>query len=641
MRTFREALDEGIPLLLDGATGTELYKRGLYINRCFEEATLGNRSIVLDLHRDYRRAGADILSTNSWGAGYYKLKAHNLQDQVRRINREAAILAREAARGEASPADSEGEPYVAGSVGPLGARLEPLGAISVEDARAAFREQIGGLVEGGIDLVLLETFFDPAEIAQALAAAREIAPGIPVCACMTIDLEGRLPLGGPVEEALRDLVSLGADAVGLNCSVGPAPMLAAARRLREAVPVPLVAEPNAGLPKEVDGRTIYMSTPEYFAEYATRFLQAGVRIVGGCCGTSPAHIRAMAQSVRQFRAMSGIQGPARGPTHRARVVEVESGDRGRAREEARAEDVRRVPFEEKSAWSRKLAAGGGARSVEILPPSGITIDKFLEGAAALKAAGIDAVNIPDGPRASSRMSAIVSAIMVEQRIGIETILHYTCRDRNLIGMQADLLGAHAIGLRNLLVITGDPPKLGDYPDATGVFDVDSIGLAKVAHCLNGGLDIGNRPLGGPTALSIGVGVNPLHVDFSYEMDRFRRKVEAGAEWAVTQPIFDLGPLERLLEFASREGIRVPIVAGIWPLTSLRSAQFMNNEIPGISIPEYAMRRMAEAPNPRAAREAGVEMARDLRSRLPAEIRGVQISAPFGRVELALRVAGLA
>jgi methionine synthase I (cobalamin-dependent)/5,10-methylenetetrahydrofolate reductase len=614
MADFRKALEAGTPLLFDGAMGTELYKRGIFINRCFEEASLANRDIVLALHREYAAAGADVLSTNSWGAGRYKLKGHNLQDRVREINVEAAKLAREAAGGAL---------LVAGSVGPLGARLEPLGPMRARDAYDAYLEQIGGLAEGGVDAILLETFVELDDIRQAIAAAKAAAPGLPILSCLTIDLSGRLPLGGSLEEAVPLLVEWGSDAVGLNCSVGPGPMLTAIRKMRRATDRPLIVQPNAGLPKEVEGRSIYMATPEYFAEYAKRFLQEGVQFVGGCCGTSPDHIRAMAQAMRQGKAMLRVEpGGAEAPPE--------------ARREAPRE-APRVPFAEKSAWSRKIAAGERVFTVELLPPSGISAAKLLESAALLKTAGVDAINIPDGPRASSRMSAIIGAILVEQRVGIETILHYTCRDRNLIGMQADVLGAHAIGLRNMLLVTGDPPKLGGYPEATGVFDADSIGLARMVRALNGGIDLGGRTIGEPTSISIGVGVNPIHPDFDYEMGRFRRKVEAGAEWAITQPVFELRSVERFLAFIAKEGFAIPVILGIWPLASLRNAQFMRNEVPGILIPDEVMERMAGAESPEAARDEGVAIAREMRDAIIGEVQGIQVSAPFGRIEPALQV----
>jgi methionine synthase / methylenetetrahydrofolate reductase(NADPH) len=624
MKSFRSIIDDRIPLLFDGAIGTELYKRGMFINRSFEEANLTNSSLVRGLHEEYRKSGADVLTANSWGANRYKLKGHNLQEKVHQINLEAARIAREAAAGEL---------YVAGSVGPLGLRMEPLGTLSVRDAFAAFEEQVRGLAEGGVDFIILETFADIAEMHQAILAVKSVDPGLPICSCLTVNLSGNSELGSSLESAIPELVQWGAEVVGLNCSVGPQPMLSAIKRMKRLTAAPLIAQPNAGLPREIDGRQIYMATPEYFAEFTRYFLQEGVQFVGGCCGTGPEHIRAMAQAMRQFRAMSRGSGPGAGRA-------VVAGDSPPAASEA-VPEAPRLPFAEKSKWSAKIAGGEKVCTLELVPPSGITAEKMLVNAKSIKEAGIDAINIPDGPRASSRMSAIVTAIMIEQRVGIETILHYTCRDRNLVGMQADMLGAHAIGLRNLLLITGDPPKLGDYPNATGVFDIDAIGLVKMVHRLNGGIDIGGKPIGEPTSLSIGVGVNPVHPDFDFEMDRFRRKVESGAEWAITQPVFDAEAMEAFLEYLYKRSMRIPVIMGIWPLTSLRNAQFMNSEVPGIRIPDSIMARMAGAETPQAAASRGVEIAQEMYSRMIDKIQGAQLSAPFGRVDHALRVLGKA
>ncbi|TVQ36313.1 MAG: bifunctional homocysteine S-methyltransferase/methylenetetrahydrofolate reductase [Spirochaetaceae bacterium] len=617
---FRQKLDTGTPLLLDGATGTELYNRGIFINRSFEEANLSNPALVLGLHRDYAMAGAGALLTNSWGANQFKLAGHSLHDRTSEINVAAARLAREAA-GE--------HLFVGGSVGPLGRPIEPWGPTPAERAYEAFHLQIESLCRGGVDFIYLETFSDPAELEQAIRAAKAAAPCLPVAASLTIDLSGDLLHGGSLEAAIQDADRWGADIVGLNCSVGPQPTLAAIERIRALTGRPLCVKPNAGLPRQVEGRTIYMSTPEYVATFTRYFLQAGVQFVGGCCGTTPAHVKAMAQAYRHFMSTHA--------SRRSAITGVEPQRRAAAPD---APEVQRIPFAAKSRWSSKLARGEKVYALELLPPGGVDIAPLLEKTARVQRAGIDVINIPDGPRASSRMSTTLTAVMIEQRVGIETMLHYTCRDRNLIGMQSDLLGIHAIGLRNVLLVTGDPPKIGNYPDATGVFDVDAIGLTRVAYRLNGGIDLGNRSIGEPTALSIGVGVNPVHRNFDYEMQRFERKVEAGAEWAVTQPIFDAADMYRFLEYIGKRGITIPIVAGIWPLTSLRNAQFMNNEVPGISIPEGVIKRMAEAGSKEDAVEAGVGIAAQLREQLEPDVHGFQISAPFGRIDMALRVAGI-
>jgi homocysteine S-methyltransferase len=623
MKNFRDVLQSGDSLLFDGAMGTVLYNKGIFINRCFEDANLSNAGLVREIYQEYLAAGAQVLTTNSFGANEYKLTGHNLHDTVFVINKAAAELARGVAKTDA---------YVAGSVGPLGVRIEPWGPTSFDEARAAFRKQIEGLVAGGIDVVCLETFSDISEVQQAILAARDVDKELPIIAHLVINPDGSTPLGTPIEWAMKKLDEWQVDAVGLNCSVGPAPMMTAIPRIRTATQKPISFQPNAGLPKTVDGRQIYMSTPEYMAEFAKDFLQAGVQFVGGCCGTSAEHIRAMANAIRHHKAMSGGEQPG-GRFAAFATLKTKDGLPEQAAE------APRVPAVEKSVWARKIAAGETVYSVELLPPPGVSPDKIIASSMALKAAGIDAVNIPDGPRASARMSAILTAVMIEQRADIETVLHYTCRDRNLLGMQSDMLGAHAIGLRNLLLVTGDPPKLGSYPNATGVFDVDAIGLTNMVHRLNGGIDLGGRSIGQPTALSIGVGVNPVHRDFEYEMKRFKYKVEAGAEWAITQPVFDVNAMHRFLEWLDKHDVRIPIVAGVWPLLSYRNAVFMNNEVPGVVIPADIMERMAVVQNAEDAKKVGVDIAREMVEALAGKVAGIQLSAPFGRIELALAIIG--
>jgi methionine synthase I (cobalamin-dependent)/5,10-methylenetetrahydrofolate reductase len=621
MKLFKDVLASGDALLFDGAMGTVLYNKGIFINRCFEDANLSAPGLVREIYQEYLSAGAQVLTTNSYGGNRFKLTGHNLHDKIFAINQAAAQVAKSVAGDSA---------YVAGSVGPLGVRIEPWGPTSFAEAKAAFREQIDGLIAGGIDVLCLETFSDISEIQQAILASREADATLPIIAHLVINPDGSTPLGTRIEWAMKKLEDWQVDAVGLNCSVGPAPMMTAISRIRSATSLPICLQPNAGLPKSVEGRQIYMSTPEYMAEFAKDFLQAGVQFVGGCCGTGPEHIRAMANAIRHYKALSGgrrdlITSVTSLPDSMSQTVEVA--------------EASRVPPEEKSQWARKIARGERVYSVELLPPQGVSPEKIIASSKALRDAGIDAVNIPDGPRASARMSAILTAVMIEQRAEIETVLHYTCRDRNLLGMQSDMLGAHAIGLRNLLLVTGDPPKMGSYPNATGVFDVDAIGLTNMAHRLNGGIDLGGRSIGTPTSLSVGVGVNPVHRDFDYEMKRFKYKVEAGAEWAITQPVFDVDAMLRFLEFVDRQGIRIPIIAGVWPLLSHRNAVFMNNEVPGVVIPAEIMRRMEVVRDVEDARKVGIDIAREMVEKLGSSVQGIQLSAPFGRVDLALAIIG--
>lgn len=622
VKLFRDVLASGEALLFDGAMGTVLYNKGIFINRCFEDANLSAPGLVKEIYQEYLAAGAQVITTNSYGGNRFKLSGHNLHDKVFAINQAAAQIAKTVA-GDAA--------FVAGSIGPLGVRIEPWGPTSFTEAKDAFREQIEGLIAGGIDILSLETFADISEIQQAILAAREAAPHLPIIAHLVINPDGSTPLGTPIEWAMKKLDEWNVEAVGLNCSVGPAPMMTAIARIRAATSLPICLQPNAGLPKSVEGRQIYMSTPEYMAEFAKDFLQAGVQFVGGCCGTGPDHIRAMANAIRHYKALSGGKIDLR-----SSGSVLATGLRDRAQDVVESP---RIPAEEKSHWARKIARGERVFSVELLPPQGVSPEKIIQSSQALREAGIDAVNIPDGPRASARMSAILTAVMIEQWAGIETVLHYTCRDRNLLGMQSDMLGAHAIGLRNVLLVTGDPPKMGSYPNATGVFDVDAIGLTNMVHRLNGGIDLGGRSIGAPTALSVGVGVNPVHRDFDYEMKRFKYKVEAGAEWAITQPVFDIEAMLRFLDYIDRKGIRVPIIAGVWPLLSYRNAVFMNNEVPGVVIPDHIMRRMEVVREADEARKLGIEIAREMVESLGNAVQGVQLSAPFGRVDLALAIIG--
>jgi homocysteine S-methyltransferase len=603
---FIKMLDEGV-VLFDGAMGTMLYDRGVFINRCFDETNLSNPDLVEAIHAEYIEAGAGVIETNTFGANRFKLAGHGLEARLADINRTGAEIAVRASGGTA---------VVAGAIGPLGIRIEPWGPTSNEEAAEAFREQAEALLEGGADIIVLETFADLNEVHQAINGVRSIS-GVPIVAQMTLQQDG-LGLYGtePAEFAAR-LDGWDIQALGVNCSVGPRVMLEAIEKISGEVEKWISAQPNAGIPQSVDGRNIYMTSPEYMAEYARRFVKAGARIVGGCCGTTPAHIRAIADTLKTVRPVSTESHP-----HIRTAEAVES---------------RAVPLAEKSSLAAKIAAGEFTRLVEMVPPRGGNPSKVLDAARELAENGVDAVNIPDSPRASSRMSPLALAVLVERESGVETVLHYCCRDRNILGMQSDILGAHALGLRNILVITGDPIKTGDYPDATAVFDIDSIGLTNVIHHLNLGTDIGGRRLGEPTSFLIGVGVNPGAVDFEEEMKRFYWKVDAGAEFAVTQPVFDPDQLLRFVEYIESRSLRIPVIAGIWPLTSLKNAEFMNNELPGVSVPDWIMKRMADAEGGEDGIKAGVDIASDILRKVRPAIDGVQVSAPFNRYRLALQV----
>lgn len=594
------------PILCDGATGTLLYAKGIFINRCYDELNVSQPELIRELHHEYLQAGAAVIETNTFGANSFRLERHGLIDKVKDINVAGARLAKEAAKSF--------DAWVAGSVGPLGIRIEPLGKTSFQEARDAFRQQIAALIEGGVDLLILETFGYLEEMHQAYQAARELDPSIPVIAQVTVDEEATCLDGSTPEVFGPRIQGWGADVIGCNCSVGPVAMLEAIERLRAATTAPLSAQPNAGIPRSVEGRNIYLCSPEYMANYARMFVGAGVRLVGGCCGTTPEHIRQMKSELRVDQA-------------RAKTVAAH----------AKAEVLRAVPttpMGEKSQLGAKLARKEFVAMVEIVPPKGMNIQKELEGAKFLKSVGVDAINIPDSPRASARMSNQALSILLQQQAGVEAILHYTCRDRNVLGIQSDLLGAAAVGIRNLICITGDPPKMGSYPDATAVFDVDAIGLVNIVHNLNRGLDIGGNPIGAGTNFVIGVGANPGVPNIDEEIRRFEYKVDAGAEYAVTQPVFDLSLLENFIRRI--EHFKVPVIAGIWPLVSARNAEFMKNEL-RVSVPDSILERMSRAPNPEAARHEGVAIAREMLIAVREMVQGAQISAPQGRYSSAVDV----
>lgn len=596
--------------------GTALYGRGVFLNKCFDELNLTQPELVRSVHEEYLQAGSEIIETNTFGANSFRLQRFGLQDQARAINQAGARLAREAV---AQLADKQaGSAFVAGSVGPLGIHLEPLGKTALEEARAAFAEQIEGLIAGGpgvgVDLLAIETMMAINETEQAIYAARQVAPDIPVLAMVTVDEDANCLDGTPPDVAAARLASAGADAIGVNCSTGPATVLTAIERMRAVTDLPLVAMPNAGMPRNVDGRNIYLCSPEYMASFARKYVRAGVQFIGGCCGTTPNHIRAMKSAIRAMDAQQTA-------TPRAAGTPIVT-------------ETPPAPLAERSKIGSLVASGQFITLVEIVPPRGIDCSKEIEGARMLAGTGIHAINIPDSPRASARMSAQSLCLQIQQQTGIETVLHYTCRDRNLLSIQSDLLGASSLGLRNILCLTGDPPKLGNYPDATAVFDVDAIGLVNVVNRLNHGLDIGGNPIGASTGFTLGVAANPGVPDIDNEIRRFAFKVEAGAEYAITQPVFDLRLLEIFLQRI--ESFRIPVIAGIWPLTSLRNAEFMKNDL-RVSMPDEIMARMASAGTPEAARTEGIRIAQEMLTAAQPMVQGVQVSAPFGRYALAVEI----
>jgi methionine synthase / methylenetetrahydrofolate reductase(NADPH) len=596
------------PVLCDGAMGTLLYAKGIFINRCYDELNLSQPELIRGVHHDYLQAGAEIVETNTFGANSFRLARHSLADRVRDINVAGAHVAREAAKSF--------DVWVAGSIGPLGVRIEPLGKTSFEEARTAFREQVAALIEGGVDLLMLETFGYVEELHQAVLACRDVNAKVPLVAQVTIDEDGNCLDGSDPEAFAARLTEWNVDVLGINCSVGPVAMLDAIERVRAVTSLPLAAQPNAGMPRSVEGRNIYLCSPEYMANYTSNFVAAGVRLIGGCCGTTPDHIRAMKSMLRVSQ--------ARGKTAISKAIHSGAAPSAPAT----------IPMAERSKLGAKIAAGEFVTMVEIVPPKGTDIRKEIEGAKFVKSVGVDAINIPDSPRASARMSNQALSLLMQQAVGIEAILHYTCRDRNVLGIQSDLLGAAATGIRNLICITGDPPKMGNYPDATAVFDVDSIGLVNIVHNLNRGLDLGGNPIGAGTSFVIGVGANPGLPNLDEEIKRFEYKVQAGAEYVVTQPVFDVSLLENFLKRI--EHCRIPVIAGIWPLVSARNAEFMKNEL-RVSVPDEILNRMTRAANPEAARKEGVAIAREMLRAVRDRVQGAQISAPQGRYTAAVDV----
>ncbi len=601
-------------VLGDGAMGTMLYSRGVFLNTCFEQLNLDRPDLVREIHEAYVDCGVDFIETNSFGANEYRLGKYGLAGEVESINRAAVEIASQAAGDNV---------LVAGAIGPLGIELTEYSPVTREKVINAFRAQARILVRAGVDFLLLETFSNTDEILTAIQACLQVTD-VPIVAQMTATEHQETIYGERIEQAIERFAGIdGVVAVGLNCSTGPSAMLESLERIRSITDKPVSVQPNAGLPRRVEDRTLYMSTPEYMAEYAKRFFEKGARIIGGCCGTSPEHIKAV---VRVIRSLDGTHIPRKSSSV------IDSGVPAADQREGMT-----MPLADKSRLGSKLATGQRITTVEITPPRGVSLADTIEKARLCAEMGVDAVNVPDGPRASSRMSPLVTAIEIQRQAGIETILHFCCRDRNLIGMQSDILGAAAMGLHNLLIITGDPPKLGDYPDATAVFDMDSIALTAVVRELNGGRDIGGNAFTPGVCMTMGVGANPVAADLPREIARFKRKVAAGAEYAITQPVFDPDSFFRFLE--AIQSCRIPIIAGIWPFTSYKNAEFMANEVPGVSVPPALLQRMSTARTKEQGRRLGIQIARDMMEHIKDHVGGFAVSAPFGNVRTALAVLG--
>lgn len=610
MKPFLETLtQEGI--LADGAMGTEIYSRGVFFNRCYDELNLSNPALIQEIHRDYIRAGAGLIETNTFTASRPALAAFGLEDKVADINRAGVRLAREVAGDRA---------YVAGSVGPISWTKKGAGAMSQTQMHDTFSEQISALVEAKPDAIILETFTNIEEMHVAYQAARAIS-SLPIIAQVSLkhigegEFEGLLP-----EYAAMAIDHWGADVIGVNCCDGPQGVFEAIKRMAEITDRPLSAMPNAGLPQMVQGRLLYLASPEYMAEYARRYAQLGVSLIGGCCGTTPAHIREMK------RFLKIIKPAARGAS--------------KSQVSSKVVEPKALRPEEKSGFGKVLGKKF-AISVEVDPPLGVDPKTAVEGARILDDMGVDAVNIADGPRAMARMSPMALAILIKEKVGIETVVHYCCRDRNLLGMQMDLIGAAALGLNNVLLITGDPPKMGHYPEATAVFDIDSIGLIRFVSNLNRGLDFADRPIKDRTKFLIGCGVNPGAVDLDLEIERFRQKVLAGAEFVFSQPIYEPKLLEEFFRRTSKIQ-PIPFFVGILPLASLRNAEFLHNEIPGMQVPKEVMERMGRASSREGQQEVGLSVAKEalVAARGMERVNGAYIFPPFGNYKLVKELIGV-
>lgn len=593
-------------LVFDGAMGTSIYSKGVFVNTCFDELNLTNPEMIKGIHTDYVKAGADVILTNTFGACNIKLKKFGLESKCVEINQAGVKIAKEVA------GDSV---YVLGSVDSRLNFGSMMTSENIKEIEQSYYEQIEALKSGGVDGIMFETYFDVKELLLGAKIAKQL--NLPVFGSITLKKELETPNGLGIKRAITLLdKSEYVDVLGLNCSIGPHAMLSAVKKIIDIIHKPLVVQPNAGSPQKIDGRMIYMNTPEYFTSYCKHYVELGVKGVGGCCGTNETHIEDMAKAIK---AISSAK-------KHIEVVDVDI---------SKNNEIVVTPVQEKSNFAKKLFSKDFATTIEITPPRSVDLSDVIKKVELCKKAGIDAINIPDGPRASSRISPLVTALMIEKQTGMETILHYCCRDRNLIGMQSDLLGGYAGGLRNYLIVTGDPPKLGNYPDATAVFDVDSVGLTTVVNNLNHGVDIAGNIINPPTSILIGVGANPCALDIDKEINHLKNKVQAGAEYIITQPVFDVEALFRFID--KMDNISIPVVAGIWPLVSYKNAMFLKTEVPGVNVPDSVIKRMEKAKTKEDGLKIGLEIAVEMKEKLASFVSGYQVSAPFGKVDLAIDV----
>lgn len=596
------------PLVFDGAMGTMIYEKGVFVNACYDELNITNPELIKSIHSDYVKAGCDVILTNTFGANKFKLEKFGLSNKLYEINYQGVKIAREVAPDNV---------YVLASIGPCIARGKSITVENADSLKENYEVQMKAIYDAGVDGVIFESHYNFEELDIALSIAKKY--NLPTIVSLACKKERETLNGLNIKKAISILnENKNVDSIGLNCIVGPHAMLSLLEEVISLTSKPFVVEPNAGHPQNVEGRMIYMSTPEYFATYCQNYIKLGARGVGGCCGTTPEHVCEMAKTLK---ALTGVK-------KHLKIEKIEI---------KKDIDIKITPSNEKSRFAQKLFSGKKVVTIEITPPRSVILESMLEKVRDCKKAGVDAINIPDGPRASSRISSLVSALIIEKEVGIETILHYCCRDRNLIGMQSDLLGGYAAGLKNYLIVTGDPPKLGDYPSATAVFDIDAVGLTKVVRNLNHGADVAGNVINPPTSILIGVGANPCAINIEKELNHFYNKYEAGAEYAITQPVFDSDALLRFMDMADKKGIKLPIVAGIWPLVSLKNALFLKNEVPGVIIPDKIIEKMELAKTKEDAIKYGIEIAHEIKENISSQVCGYQISAPFGKVDLALKI----
>jgi homocysteine S-methyltransferase len=628
MATFLERIAKG-PLVVDGAMGTQFFERGILYSSCLEELNVSRPEIVRKVHEDYVRAGANVIETNTFGANAMRLEKHGLANKVRELNHAAVKVAREAA--------ATGGAFVVGAIGPSGYFLGEASPDDLAKVRAALAEQAEALADSDVDAILVETMRQTSELRVAIEAAVAAAKGrVPVIASASVDELGRMADGTPSAEIARLMKEWGAGVVGVNCCDGPMNVLEAVEPML-GVGLPVWAVPNAGLPRRVDDRLVYVSTPEYFGVYARRMYKLGVRFVGGCCGTTPEHVRRIAAAARMLGGADGAKDKEAGKGDSDAPVRAAS-DSFQAWSADPPEppgSARPTPFAARSALAKKIAEKKFAVSVEVNPPVGLDLDKAIAAARMLKAGGVDVINVADGARAQARMGNLAMAVRVQERVGLETILHVGGRDRNLLGTLAHLLAAHELGVKNLVIITGDPPKMGDFPDASAVYDLDSIGILKLAQRLNHGVDPGGKALGATTQFVLATGAEPAALNYERELLRLRQKKAAGAEIVMTQPVYDPRVLERFLDDVAPLGL--PVLVGLLPLASYRNAEFLHNEVPGMQVPESVRERMRKAGTGAAARKEGVAIAREMLTAVRSRVAGAYIMPPLERYELALEV----